>query len=51
MTLNIGVIPVRMNSSRFPGKPLKKICKIPMLAHIYERVKKEAEMYEKVQLV
>tara|TARA_B100000401_G_scaffold436587_1_gene380361 strand:- start:2391 stop:3170 length:780 start_codon:yes stop_codon:yes gene_type:complete len=39
MTVNVGVIPVRMNSSRFPGKPLKKICNIPMLAHIYERVK------------
>ena len=34
---NIGVIPVRMNSSRFPGKPLKKILNIPMLAHIFER--------------
>jgi len=39
MTMNVGVIPVRMNSSRFPGKPLKKICNIPMLAHIYERAK------------
>ena len=34
---NIGVIPVRMSSSRFPGKPLKKILNIPMLAHIFER--------------
>ncbi len=31
------VIPVRMQSSRFPGKPLKKICGIPMLRHCYER--------------
>ena len=44
MTLNIGVIPVRMNSSRFPGKPLKKICNIPMLAHIHERVKNSKKL-------
>ena len=35
--LNIGIIPVRMNSSRFPGKPLKKIHRIPMLGHICAR--------------
>ena len=33
----LGVIPARMASSRFPGKPLKKILGIPMLAHCYER--------------
>ena len=33
----LGVIPARMSSSRFPGKPLKKILGIPMLAHCYER--------------
>jgi 3-deoxy-manno-octulosonate cytidylyltransferase (CMP-KDO synthetase) len=33
----IGVIPARMSSSRFPGKPLEKILNIPMLAHCYER--------------
>ena len=31
------VIPARMSFSRFPGKPLKKILGIPMLAHCYER--------------
>ena len=33
----LGIIPARMSSSRFPGKPLKKILGIPMLAHCYER--------------
>ena len=37
MTKTLGVIPARMASSRFPGKPLKKILDIPMLAHCYER--------------
>ena len=36
---NIGIIPVRMDSTRFPGKPLKKICNIPMLGHIVQRSK------------
>jgi 3-deoxy-manno-octulosonate cytidylyltransferase (CMP-KDO synthetase) len=34
-----GFIPVRMASTRFPGKPLKKILNKTMLSHIYERVK------------
>lgn len=33
----IGIIPVRMNSYRFPGKPLALIRGIPMLQHVYER--------------
>ena len=37
MKKTLGVIPARMSSSRFPGKPLKKILGIPMLAHCYER--------------
>ncbi len=36
---NIGVIPARMESSRFPGKPLKNICGIPMIAHCWIRSK------------
>ena len=31
------IIPARMNSSRFPGKPLKKINGIPMIGHCYYR--------------
>ncbi len=34
-----GIIPVRMAASRFPGKPLKKICGIEMLTHVYSRAK------------
>ena len=37
MNKTLGVIPARMASSRFPGKPLEKILDIPMLAHCYER--------------
>ena len=37
MKNTLGVITARMASSRFPGKPLKKILNIPMLAHCYER--------------
>ena len=33
----IGIIPARMESSRFPGKPLERICGIPMLEHVYHR--------------
>jgi 3-deoxy-manno-octulosonate cytidylyltransferase (CMP-KDO synthetase) len=33
----IGIIPVRMNSSRFPDKPMKKIHGMPMVGHCYYR--------------
>ena len=33
----IGIIPGRMASSRFPGKPLVKIQGIPMIGHVYFR--------------
>lgn len=35
----IGIIPARMASSRFPGKPLAKICGTPMIGHVYARSK------------
>lgn len=35
-----GFIPARMASSRFPGKPLKKILGKTMLEHVFERAKK-----------
>ena len=35
----IGIIPARMASSRFPGKPLAKILGIPMIGHVYFRSK------------
>jgi len=33
----IGIIPARMASTRFPGKPLAPICGIPMVGHILLR--------------
>lgn len=35
----IAIIPARMASSRFPGKPMAKIQEIPMIAHVYWRSK------------
>ena len=35
----IGIIPARMESNRFPGKPLKEICGMPMIGHVYNRSK------------
>ena len=35
----IGIIPARMASSRFPGKPLAKIHGEPMVGHVYFRSK------------
>ncbi len=35
----IGIIPGRMASSRYPGKPLAKILGIPMIGHCYFRSK------------
>lgn len=34
-----GIIPARMASSRFPGKPMAKICGIPMVGHVLKRSK------------
>ena len=35
-----GIIPVRYESSRFPGKPLAKILGKPMFQHVYERARR-----------
>ena len=35
----IGVIPARMGSSRFPGKPIASILGYPMLFHVWQRAK------------
>lgn len=35
----IAIIPARMASSRFPGKPLAKIHGIPMIGHVYFRTR------------
>lgn len=34
----VAMIPARMDSSRFPGKPLKKILGLPMIEHVRRRV-------------
>jgi 3-deoxy-manno-octulosonate cytidylyltransferase (CMP-KDO synthetase) len=34
----VAVIPARMGSSRFPGKPLASIAGRPMIEHVYKRV-------------
>lgn len=39
MTKVIGVIPARMGSRRFPGKPLYPILNIPMIEHVFRRAK------------
>ena len=36
----LAVIPARMGSSRFPGKPMVPILGKPMIGHVYERVAK-----------
>ena len=35
----IGIIPARMASTRFTGKPLAKILGMPMIGHVYHRSK------------
>lgn len=35
----VAIIPERMASARYPGKPMVKILGIPMVAHIYARAK------------
>ena len=34
-----GIIPARMGSTRFPGKPMEKIHGMPMIGHCYLRSK------------
>ena len=34
----VAIIPARMGSSRFPGKPLTPILGKPMIEHVYRRV-------------
>ena len=40
MKHNIGIIPARYASSRFPGKPLADIAGKPMIQRVYEQAKK-----------
>jgi 3-deoxy-manno-octulosonate cytidylyltransferase (CMP-KDO synthetase) len=34
----LAIIPARMGSSRFPGKPMAKLAGVPMIGHVYRRV-------------
>jgi 3-deoxy-manno-octulosonate cytidylyltransferase (CMP-KDO synthetase) len=45
--ITIAVIPARMGSSRFPGKPMADILGMPMIGHCYKR----AEMSELIDFV
>jgi len=42
----IGIIPARMGSSRFPGKPMAKIHGMPMIGHCYLRSKMSDKLNE-----
>lgn len=48
MTRIVAVIPARMGSSRFPGKPLAPLCGRPMLEHVYSRTAACPELDEVV---
>ena len=43
----LAIIPARMGSSRFPGKPMEKINGKPMIGHVFEEVSR-SEILEKV---
>lgn len=42
----IAIIPARMASTRFPGKPMAPIHGIPMIGHVYQRTKMCAQVAE-----
>jgi len=41
----LALIPARMGSSRFPGKPMEKILGKPMIGHVYEQVIKSSLLH------
>ena len=43
---SIAIIPARMGSSRFPGKPMKKINGVPMIGHCYFRTSMCNELFD-----
>jgi 3-deoxy-manno-octulosonate cytidylyltransferase (CMP-KDO synthetase) len=43
----LAIIPARMGSSRFPGKPMEKIHGKPMIGHVFEEVSR-SDILEKV---
>ncbi len=44
----LAIIPARMGSTRFPGKPLAPILGIPMLAHVWERTRRSSVLFSTI---
>lgn len=44
----VAILPARMGSSRFPGKPLARILGKPMIQHVWERVSRAKSLSEVV---
>ena len=44
----LALIPARMGSSRFPGKAMIPILGMPMIGHVFERVRRCELLYETV---
>lgn len=40
----LALIPARMGSSRFPGKPMATLLGKPMIGHVFDRVKKNSQL-------
>ena len=45
---SVAILPARMGSSRFPGKPLAKLLGKPMIQHVWERVAKAKGISETI---
>ncbi len=41
---SVGLIPARMESTRFPGKPLVDLCGKPMIYHVWKQAKKSSAL-------
>ena len=48
--MNIGIVPARLNSSRFPKKILAPLFGKPMVAHVVERALK-AKKLDKISVL
>ena len=40
----VAIIPARMGSTRFPGKPMAQIHGVPMVGHVYFRTNRGLEL-------
>ena len=40
----VAIIPARMGSTRFPGKPMAKINGMPMIGHVYQNISKSKQV-------